>query len=432
MIEFIIIGMVVFLVLLMFSWYKVVPPSQAHLVVTPRSRFVASADKRISAKTTYFAIPSSIPFLGRRVRIMDLTIKEITKEMEAYEKDQGRYHVRYSLNYRVNDVEVAAETFVIDADLDRQLEEIIQAAVRAVTVNYSVTDTRGKKKEMTEKIDVELNEDLAKWGLELINFVLVDFQDTPTSKIISNISSRRETEIETETRQLNAEKHKNARTKEAEADELSRLREIQRDEGVAKREQEKAANVAGLQKATREKELEVTKVNAVKNAEIIKEQRVIEAQQEREVEEITKEQKRLQGEGDRLRSEEQAKGDAAKIRENGFAEAEAKERLQEALNKFDDKAIRALVAEKIVQAQKEIGVAAATALGRADLRIFAGGNGDASGFDLGRIISGLAVSNDGAAAAMMNRIARPNDLGLASMNLSTAPVVDKKNVKVEK
>ena len=66
--------------------------------------------------------------------------------------------------------------------------------------------------------------------------------------------------------------------------------------------------------------------------------RRVEAEQRLEVEEIIKKQKKLEGEGDRDRAVEQAKGEAAPIREKGIAEAEAKEKLQAALNKFKDEA----------------------------------------------------------------------------------------------
>ena len=155
-------------------------------------------------------------------------------------------------------------------------------------------------------------------------------------------------------------------------------------------------------------------------ANIDKDKAIVKANENKETETIKRETKRLEGEGDKLRQEEIAKGEAAPIREKGLAEAEAKEKLQEALNKFGDKAIRALVAEKIVEMQKDVGVETAKALSTADVKVFSGGDGDSkSGFDLGKIISSMAASNDGAAKAVLNKIARPNDLGLNGLDLES-------------
>lgn len=413
------LGSITFLVTICaFAWYRVVPPSQAHFVVTPNKRFVASADSSIGEKTTYFAIPP-IPFIGRQVRVMDVTIKELIVKQETYEKGQARYRVSSSLKYRITDVVRAAETFVNDEELQKQLEEIVRASVRAITVKYNVVDARANKQTMSSEITKEIADDLKQWGLSLVNFVLVDFQDTEDSQIISNISRRREVEIESETRELNAEKIKQARVKEAVADQNAREQEIKRDEVVAMKEENKKQKISEQEKLAEEKRLEVTKVQEVTTAEIERQKQLIIARQQQEVEEINKERKRLEGEGDRDRAIQQAKGDAAPILERGLAEAQAKDALQEALNKFSDEAIRALVAEQIVDMQKQVGIETARALKNADVRLFAGGNSTQSGFDLGSIVSAASASNDSTAAAVINRLARPNDLGLAALGVSS-------------
>ena len=61
----------------------------------------------------------------------------------------------------------------------------------------------------------------------------------------------------------------------------------------------------------------------------------------------------------------EAKGDAASVREALLAEAEGKMKLQEALKMFDDSAIRALTAEKMIEMNLAIGVEVAKALATA-------------------------------------------------------------------
>ena len=402
--------------------YRIVPAGEAHYVVSAGKTMVCSPDK-----TVHEQLPEGvkggrwylhIPFI-RTVRVLDLTIKELVISQETYEKNQARYNVKSSIKYRIKRVMRAADTFISDEELKEQLKEVVNASVRAVTVKYDVIEARANKKGMGDEIQAEMADDLQKWGLELINFQLIDFQDTEDSNIISDISKRREVEIQSRTREENAEKIKAARVKEAEAEEIAKTREIEKDEKIAKRDQDKNSQVSEREKIAQEKHFEVVQVQTIKQAEIDKEKAIVKANEDKATEEIHKEQKQLEGEGDKLRDMEKAKGEAAPIREKGFAEAEAKEKLQDALNKFGDKAIRALVAEQIVAMQKDVGIETAKALKEADLRVFAGGDGAKQGFDLGSLITSVGSSNESTAQAVLNKLARPNDLGLSQLDLES-------------
>lgn len=398
-------------------WYRIVSPSEAHLVATQKERFVASPDEKIATngRRAYFAFPKSIPFIGRDIRVMDMTIKEVLVEQETYEKAQARYKVSSSTKYRIANVKRSAETFVDDETLKDMLVEVIKASVRAVTVKYDVKDARANKQEMGQAINDVMLDDLQGWGLELVNFQLVDFQDTADSTVISDISKRREVEIQSITREQNAEKIKQARMKEAESEEKAKQREIEKDRVIGEQEQIKAQLIAEKEKIAKEKEFEVIRVETVKQAEIDKEKAIVKANEDKETEVIRKDQKQLEGEGDRLRAEEQAKGDAAPIREKGFAEAEAKDKLQAALNKFGDKAITALVAEQVVEKERQIGIEAAKALEKAELKVFAGSKSGEDGFNLGQIVSAIQTTDAETAASIRNKLARPQDLGLVAL-----------------
>lgn len=380
-------GFLLIFFIMLSRWYRIVPPSEAHLVVTPSKRKVCASDESLrknGGKSTYFAIPSWIPFIGRAIRIMDITIKELTiTGQETYEKDQARYVVNSSTKYRIIDVEKSAETFTTDEELRCQLEEIVRAAIRAVTVKYSVTDVRANKKRMSEEIEEEIRDDLANWGLKLVNFVLVDFQDTNDSQVISNISRRREVQIESETRIDNANRIKEARIKEAESDQLAKDREIERDEAVAKREQGKKIIIAQQEQVVADEEMKVKRVREVRQEEIEKEQAIIKAQAEKEqmmiaalaekeklriIAEGYKEQMIQEGEGNAAKQMAEAEAEAAAIEKRGLAEARVKEEMAKSLNMFTTEAIRALTAEEIVDKDKAIGVALAEALKAADLK----------------------------------------------------------------
>ena len=171
------------------SWYKVVPPSEAHLVVTPSKKMVVSTDLNVrkgTNKNTYFAVPSWVVGFGRSVRRMDVTIKELLLELETVERNQARFAVASSLKYRILNVEKAAETYTNDEELKSMLKEVVIASVTAVTVLYDVTDARAKKHEISEKIKLEMKDDLEGWGLELVSFQLIHQTDSPAFLIEIN------------------------------------------------------------------------------------------------------------------------------------------------------------------------------------------------------------------------------------------------------
>lgn len=414
----VIIVLVVLSLLCAFAWYTIVPSSEAHYVIYGSGGSkVFSADKKFQtpgAGSAYFLIPEYFPIIGRLSRSIDVTIKELIFSQETYEKDQARYMVKSSTKYRITDVRKAAESFTKEDELKSQLKEIIQAAVREVTVKYDVVNARAKKQLMSEEVEKSIKDDLAQWGIELVNFVLVDFQDTDESSIVSDISKRREVEIQSNTREQNAEKLKQARIKEAEADEKAQEREIARDKIVAERKQQAAQAVSEKQKLAEEKRLEVTKVQVVKQAEIHKEAAIVKAKEEKATQEILKDKKRLEGEGDRIKAEQIAKGNAADIREKILAEAEGKEKLQAALNKFTPAAITALTAELAIEANKAVGIKGAEALAQSDMKVFAGSDGG-QGFDIGKVLEATRVSSPETANAIENKIARPNDLGVVAL-----------------
>lgn len=422
----VIVVSIVLVVMIASALYKVVEPTEAHLVTTESGRFVASSDEKLTLKDkdgneklpkkAYYAIPSSVPFFGTQVRVMDVTIKDINVRVDTIEKNQARFIADTSTKYRIKDVETAAETFSNDEQVQEQLQGIIASSVRAVTVKFDVVEARGNKQKMEEEIKQEMQPNFNNWGLELVNFQVTDFKDTDDSKIISNISERREAEIESDTRINVAEKIKLARLKEAESEEASRQREIQRDQRIGEQEQLKNKAVSEQQKEAQEKAYEVIRVNTIQQANIDKEKAIVLAKQNVETEQINKERKRLEGEGDRLKQEEQAKGLAAPIREQGLANAEAKEKLQAALNKFQPNAIQALTAELQVQANKEVGIATANALKEADIKVLAGG--DHSGLDLAKLVESMSVASPNVAGAFMTRLAQPNSLGFQNVDLN--------------
>lgn len=414
------VGMVIVLA----NIYVVVPPDYADVVSRDENVKVYSPYKEYSAdgKSAYFNIPEWFFLfkLGMQVKRIPLKILAINvPNFLAFDKDRARFVCDIVTYVVVKDPIEAAKRFGGDLTaLTSQISVIVQSTTRDITTKKAIREVINNRQDIIDAITPTLSQSIKSWGLELKSLELIDFKDPDfktfgvESHVISDISSIIEQQINSEARQKNAEQKKEARTKEAAAEEEARKREIFKDEVVAKREQEKDKNVAISQKEAVEKELEVTRIREVTTQEINKAKMIVEANQRKEIEQINKEQKQLEGEGDKLRLQEQARGNAAKILEDLKAEAEGKTQLQEALNKFGDTAIRALVAEKIVEMQKDVGVAGAKALENAEIKVFSGGSdGDKAAFDVGKSLEALFVSNEGSLKSVLNRLSRPNDLG---------------------
>jgi flotillin len=432
------------------SLYTIVPANYADVVIQGRKIRVFSSQpeygtevteedgkgKPLKTRSAYFKIPSwfFIGNVGMEVHRIPLNVIPINvPDFLAFDKDRARFVCNIIAYVTVKQPVEAAKRFSGKIeDLTNQVSQVVQATIRDVTTKRPIREIINDRKAIIDSIQAPLTEVLSIWGLDLKDIELIDFKDPnkqehgEESHVIADISSIIEQQINSEMRQKNAEQIKTARLKEAESEELAKIREISKEQEIAKREQEKNKFVAVQQKIAREAELDVEQVNRVKLAQIDKEKAIVQANQAKEVEEINKLQKQLVGQGTRLQREEEAKGEAAPIREKGYAEADAKEKLQAALNKFQDAAIRALVAEKIVAMQQAVGVAGAEALKSSQMRVFAGSDGDKAGFDVGKILQAITVSNDSAAESVLNRLARPNDLGIMLGNKQAEPKAEEK------
>jgi len=411
--------------------YTIVPADKADVVIQRGRRRVFSShpdyQEAGNKKAAYFKIPGWVPGYGMVVHRMPLKILSIPiPDFLAFDKDRARFVCDIVAYAVIKDPVTAAMRFPSNLEeLGGDISKVVRATTRDSTTKKPIREIINDREGIIKTINEPLSEALSHWGLDLRDVELVEFKDPEKPiyegeeppQVIKDISSIIEVQISSEARQKNAEQLKIARLKEAEAEEIAKMRELQRDEEIGKRDKKKEQEVYKEAKKAKEEELEVEKVNKVKSQDIERERAVVEANQKKEVETVIKEQKQLSGQGDRLQQEEQAKGKAAFIREEGFANAEAKEKLQDALNKFKENAILALVAEILVEKDRQIGIETAKALSQADLKVFSGGEAGKGGFDLGQLVKSLEVADEGSALSLKNRIAQPNDLGFKKLDI---------------
>lgn len=446
MIELLIIIIIVTLVLfaILAALYTIVPADYVDVVIQKGKMKVLSPHKEYNkdGRAAYFKIPEWFFILGLGMSVHRIPLRMIAVDVSnfmAFDIERARFLCNIIAYVAVTEPVKAAQRFGGDvAKLEKQVSMIVTATTRDACTKKTIREIINNRQDIIETVNPSLREAIKHWGIDLKDIELVYFQDPTKAEygekepphVIRDISSIIEEQINSEARQKNAEQRKIARVKEAETDEEATKREIRRDEEVAKRQQEKDRAVAEFEKVALAEQFEVRRVDEVKMAEIMKQKALVVAGQDRDVEEINKERKRLDGEGDKIYLSEKAKGEAAPIREKGFADAEAKMKLQDALNRFGPDAIRALVAERLVEMQRQIGLETAKALTTADLKVFAGGSSARSGFDLGQLIESLDVASESSAVSVLNRLARPNDLGFKDiMGTLTGILEENKDLK---
>lgn len=412
----------------------------------------------VEVKSVYYYFPSRLPFIGMHVRRLPLEMLEIkVPDFVAFDTKRAQFRCDIVAFCAIVDGRVAAMRIPAGygnekdtlTPLEKQVRQVLWATMRDSTTKMIVRDIINNRKDIIDRIRDPLKEALDNWGIGLKDIEIIEFKDGPEGKVITNISSIRHQEIETEARQKNANQKMQARLVEAESDEKAQIREVARDETVEKRKQDKIQKVAIQERLARQKELDVTQVDKVKNQQIDKEKAEVQAEQERavakigaakakEVEAIMKEQKLLQGQGDRLRKEEQAIGEAAHFREDGLAEAEGlkakltaegegKGVLADNLKKFNPTSYEVYKILREIEKDEKIYTTLAESMATADAKLFmGGGKAGLDAFNFAKSMEGLLTGSTPTGLATLNRLGQPNDLGIIDKNwVKLAMVVEK-------
>lgn len=338
-------------------WYRVVPVNMAHVVVALGKTCVYSGHKEHGGdgRAAYFEIPSFIPFFGVQVHKISLQMIEVdVPNFLAFDRDRVRFECDIVAYLAVDDAIRATQRFPQGPEeLKSQVVKIVQATTRDTTTKLTIREVINERDLIAQKIHQVLSPEVQKWGMSLQALELVNISD-PADKsttVIQDISSIVEVQINSEARQKNAEQRKQARLKEAETEQLAKVREIERDEEVGKREQLKELEVAKQRQLAQEEAMRVTRVQQVRQAEIERDAAVERAEGEK--------QSIIRVKG----------GEAEGVRAVGYAEADAKSRLADALKKINDAALQVRQIEK----DEKIGVTAAEALKNADIRFINAG-----------------------------------------------------------
>jgi flotillin len=401
----IVVAIVVFLGLLK-AMYVVVPPNEAHVVVTRskgRKVYCTRAGTGY-AGSSYWKIPIIQVVVKIPLENMQISIEGIPLRDQNMAKFLG--DVVAWLN--VTDPLMASERIGQKVNLD-EINTDVRNAIQAVTRNESmystIIDILKNRKDFSQRVETATNEELKNWGMTVIELEVIHFTDASGYTVITDLEKRQATQINTETRKIVAGQNKEATivevtaTKESETakaqnEQAYRTAQIQKEEMVQRREQEKLKAIAIAQKEANQATVDQEQTYKVGMAGVEKERVIKQAEGEAESQfkkgEAMARIDRTKGEYNATVTQAVGTAEANIIFAKGKADAEATNLRADALKKYNDagiglEVIKATVAIKTVQAEQW-----AVAMSKAQIKVYSGGdNGGllspATGFGAGSL-----------------------------------------------
>ena len=381
--SYIVPGIVLFIVSMIIIWVlgmrRIVELKYADVRVTKSGSQIYSADSSIerSAGAVYYDIPSWIPAIGCIVKRMPLEIIQITiKNYETFAKENARFNVDVSVYCRISNVSVAAQRFPGNniEDLRKGLADIIISAIRKTTANYAIEDLISKRQEIQDGIREEIVIDFEKWGVVVTNVAVASIADAQGCTVIQDISAKKESQINSLSRQQIAVMNKTADITEAENRELAETRKIQANEQISIRQQTMDMTVATKQQEAVEKKLAVERTQketsanidanaSIKTAEGVKQSAIIKA-------EGAKQALTLEGEGEASKNKSIGLAAADVVKATKVAEAEGLSALADAQKKQQESAKEIRLIEK----EQIVGLAIADAMKNAKIEFIGTGS----------------------------------------------------------
>jgi flotillin len=437
-----------------FKWIvnlrRVVPTNEVHIVQS--SKLTTSYGKDTENGNTYYEWPSWIPVVGITKIILPVSVFDLDlTDYEAYDKGRLPFKIDVKAFFRIADSNLAAQRVASFDELHKQLQSIVQGAVRAILASNDIEDIMQGRATFGEQFTHEVASQLTNWGVVAVkNIELMDIRDSSGSNVIHNIMEKKKSFIEMESRTEVAANMRTAQIAEVDAQRETDIKKQQalQQVGIQTAEKEREIGIANQkstqaiqdeQRITKEKEMAVIKVGEVNQAEINKQVQVVMAEQEKQTSVIQaegiKQRITIAAEGEKAKAVLDSEGKLeAKKRESegitleGTARAEAEKAMQ--LAPVQAQIVLAkeiggnasyqqyLITVEQIKANQVVGVEQAKALEKADIKIIAN-TGDAStGLSkLGDVISpkgGLALGG------MLEAFAQ-TDTGKAVVEKMTTP-----------
>ncbi|MDQ1280614.1 MAG: flotillin [Thermoproteota archaeon] len=303
--------------------YVVVPPHEAHVVVSRgkgKKVFWSKVSDGQKLQSAYWYIPFSqrrivIPLENIRIKIDSIPLRD--QLMAKFSGDVICY-------LSVVDPLLAAEKLgrieMQEARtgfprMEAEVGNLIEAITRNASMSMEVYEIMRHRDAFSQEVKKRVNEPLLDWGIQLVDLEVIHFRDVENYTVIKDLEQRQASLISSETRKQVADNQKGASIVEslanketemakAENEELFRIRQIQKDQRVGQSQQESAQKIAEIEMEANKQKVEAQRVLSVGTAQVGAQARIEQAK------------------GDSEAIKTKADGDSEATRKTGFAEAE--------------------------------------------------------------------------------------------------------------
>jgi flotillin len=368
----------------------IVLPMLFRVVVDTNKVHIVQSKKRTTSYGTgqssgnvYYKWPAWVPAIGVSRIVLPVNNFDLNLHgYKAYDKERVPFELDVTAFFRIADTNKAAERVATVEDLRKQLEYIVQGAVRKILASHDINQIMIDRATFGEQFTEEVKAELTNWGVEPVkNMELMDIRDSDNSNVITNIMAKKASHIEMESRTEVARNQQAAQTAEIEARRAVHVAEQDAEQQVGQRtaDKEKAIGIA-QQKAqqdikaeealTAQKLMEVARVEQVKQAEINRDAAVVLGEQQKRV-------AVLDAEGQLEATKRRAEG----VKTEGEAKAAAEQAMQMAPVQAQIALAKEiggnvgyqnyLVALESVKAYISVGGEQAKALAAADIKVIA-------------------------------------------------------------
>ena len=276
------------------SLRRVVPTDQVHIVQSGKETI--SYGSGLPHGTVYYAFPPWIPKVGVTVKGFKVSNFEI--RLNGYRTyDSGRLPLSMDLSgfFRIQDTNMAAKRVSSQEELNLQLKSILESVARAIISKFDVEKLLEARSELGVEFTKEISKSLVEWGVVATkNVEIADIDDADGSKVIQNLTAKKQSEIDKDSRievsknrqlaeeaEINVEREVQLKRTDAEKEIGTRKVEAQRE--VDLKNQNARQLVEEQARITKEKEMAVAQVANVEAARINQQVKVIQAEEAKQV-----------------------------------------------------------------------------------------------------------------------------------------------------
>lgn len=294
MLAILVIGSVLGLVVFAAILFRVVVPTNMVHIVQSRKKTTSYGTSQ-PGSNVYYRWPSWVPRFGVTVITLPVSNFDLSlKDYEAYDIDRVPFMVDVVAFFRIKNTEVAAQRVESIQELQEQLIQVVQGAVRKVLASAKIDTIMLERAQFGNQFTDEVRAQLEEWGVEPVKSMeLMDIRDGQHSKVISNIMAKKTSHIEMESRVEVANNKKTAETAEIEAGQIVDVRRqealqivgqrtAEKDKQVGIANQQSQQEVLSQERETRERAMQVQRVNEVRAAEITKDKEIVTAEQDKQ------------------------------------------------------------------------------------------------------------------------------------------------------